>query len=78
MVVIKWLMKKSRVKWAENQLQQMFRQYKNHEHFREHPGLFVSRGLVQLMGGKLNIKSSDTGATFSFSINCNPCEISLS
>ena len=59
----------------ENQLQQIFRQYKNNEHFREHPGLFVSRELVQLMGGKLNIRSSGTGATFSFSIACSPCEI---
>jgi len=59
----------------ENQLQQIFRQSKHNVQYDKHPELFVSRELIQLMGGKLNIKSSGTGAIFSFSFACNPCEI---
>lgn len=59
----------------EKQLPYIFRRYNHAELTREHLGLFVSRGLVRLMGGNLKIKTDGAGATFTFSIACNPCEI---
>ena len=60
----------------ESQLPFIFKRFNHEEQDNDHLGLFVSRGLVQLMGGELNIESSDiAGETFSFSIACNPCEI---
>ena len=59
----------------EKQLPLPFGQFNRDERDGKYHGLFVSQGLVQLMGGEFEIESSeDAGTSLEFSISCNPCE----
>ena len=62
---------------SENHQLFNFKQSNQEERFNDCLGLFISHGLVQLMGKKLIITktSESAGTIFSFSIVCNPCEI---